>query len=61
MANLNNLTKTIVISVELEVPAGATQEDIQDFIDVEYGECNGMKPDNPCKRYEILEYNWQEA
>lgn len=31
--------KTITVTVEIDVPDNATDNDIADFVDVEYGEC----------------------
>lgn len=41
--------KTITITVTVDVPDEATDQDIQDFVDVDYGECNSMSMDNPCR------------
>lgn len=35
----NNLMKTITVTVEIDVPDNAMDNDIADFVDVEYGEC----------------------
>lgn len=52
--------KTIIITIELEVPDIATEQDITDFVDVEYGECNGMKLNNPCiNNYEVIHHSWK--
>lgn len=55
--------RTIIVTVELEVPDRATDKDISDFVDVEYGHCNGMKLDNPCRgdNAEIIEAKWKAA
>lgn len=45
--------KTIIITVEMDVPDHATDADISDFVDVEYGHVNSMKNDNPCLDDEI--------
>ncbi|EHW3746247.1 hypothetical protein K1929_003862 [Salmonella enterica subsp. enterica serovar Pomona] len=52
--------KTIIVTVEIEVPDEATQADITDFVDVEYGLCGGIKPTNPCcgDAVEVLSHNW---
>lgn len=53
--------KTIIVTVELEVPDAATDKDITDFLDVEYGHVNGMKLDNPCRgdASEIIHAEWK--
>lgn len=55
--------QTIIITVEVEVPDNATNKDITDFVDVEYGHVNGMKLDNPCRgdACEIIEATWKSA
>ncbi|MCR0998674.1 hypothetical protein [Serratia rubidaea] len=54
--------QTIKVMIEIEVPAAATKEDIDQWVDVEYGECNSMKPDNPCATgYSVLNAEWEEA
>ncbi len=52
--------KTILVMVEIEVPEEATEKDIKDFVDVEYGHVNSMKSDNPCRgdAAEILGVSW---
>ncbi|WP_176110247.1 hypothetical protein [Izhakiella australiensis] len=53
--------KTIVITLEIDVPEYATDKDISDWVDVEYGQCNGMKLDNPCRggATEIVNHTWK--
>lgn len=53
--------KTVIVTVEIEVPDEATQADIGDFVDVEYGQCGGMKLANPCRGdvVEVLSYSWK--
>lgn len=52
--------KVIIITIEVEVPDIATEKDITDFVDVEYGECNGMKLNNPCiNKYEVIHHSWK--
>jgi hypothetical protein len=46
---LVRVMRTITVTVEIDVPDSATAQDITDFVDVEYGQCNGMKMDNPCR------------
>lgn len=49
----------IKVTLEIEIPDEATHKDISDFVDVQYGECNGMKHDNPCvNSYEIVHHSW---
>ena len=53
--------KTIIVTVEIEIPDHATDQDITDFVDVEYGHCGGMKLDNPCRgdNAEIFSAKWK--
>lgn len=52
--------KTITVIMEIDVPISATDEDIKQWVDVEYGECNSMKPDNPCiDNYEVIHAGWK--
>ncbi|MDU5552058.1 MAG: hypothetical protein E6051_20090 [Citrobacter freundii] len=37
--------KVVTVTVEIEVPDTATSQDIREYVDVEYGQCNGMKAD----------------
>lgn len=54
-------SRFIKITVEVEVPSTATDKDISDWVDVEFGECNGMKSDNPCmNNYEINHASWED-
>lgn len=39
---------TIKVTIEIDVPDNATKEDISEWVDVQYGECNSMRQDNPC-------------
>lgn len=50
----------IKVTLEIEVPDSATSQDITEWVDVQYGECNSMKPDNPCKDdYEVIVRRWK--
>jgi len=40
--------KTIIVTLEIDVPDNATDKDISDWVDVEYGQCGSRKLDNPC-------------
>ncbi|EKR4920308.1 TPA: hypothetical protein ACQ8UR_003906 [Escherichia coli] len=53
--------KTIIVKLEVEVPDEATEKDITDFVDVEYGECGSMKLDNPCQggATEVVWHEWK--
>jgi len=55
--------KTIIVTVEIDVPDGASDKDITDFVDVEYGQCNGMKADNPCRgnATEVISAEWKSG
>lgn len=49
--------KLIEVTVVVEVPDTASDSDIKDFVDVEFGECGGMRMDNPC----LDDYNIESA
>lgn len=50
----------IKVTLEIEVPDSATSQDITEWVDVQYGECNSMKSDNPCKDdYEVIVRGWK--
>lgn len=53
--------KNIIVTVELEVQDNATDKDITDFVDVEFGQCGGMRLDNPYRgdAYEIIHAEWK--
>lgn len=52
--------KTIVVTLEIDVPEHATDEDITDWVDVEYGECYEMNLDNPCVHdYYVVNRGWR--
>ncbi|ELY3739013.1 hypothetical protein ROM48_06245 [Cronobacter malonaticus] len=54
--------KTIIVKVEVEVPGAATDKDISDWVDVQYGEWNSMKSNNPCiDNYEVQDVKWEAA
>lgn len=54
--------QTIKVTIEVEVPDEATEKDISDWVDVQYGECNSMKKDNPCNAsYEVQHAEWKVA
>lgn len=40
--------KLIQITVCVEVPSSATDQEIKDYLDVEIAGCNSYKQDNPC-------------
>ncbi len=53
--------QTIKITIEVDVPDNATEEDISAWVDVQYGEWNSMKSDNPCiNDYEIQDVTWED-
>lgn len=57
MLSKEKITKQITVVIEIDVPAHATDSDIRDWVDVQYGECGSMNPDNSCKNdYEIIEH-----
>lgn len=53
--------KTIIVTLEIDVPDSATDKDISDWVDVEYGQCGGQKLDNPCRgdATEIIDHTWK--
>ena len=54
------MAQTITVTIEIEVPDIATEKDISDWVDVEYGECNSMSLDNPCQyNSEIISAIWE--
>ncbi|ENT4608112.1 hypothetical protein ACFDWB_001035 [Salmonella enterica] len=53
---------TIKVTIEIDVPDNATKEDISEWVDVQYGECNSMKHDNPCiAGYEVYSAEWENV
>lgn len=54
------MTQTIIVTLEIEVPAEATQKDINDYVDVELAGVNSMKLDNPCDgNAEVVSHQWK--
>lgn len=52
--------KYITVIVEVEVPDSASDEEISQWVDVEFGECNSMASDNPIiDNYEIFSARWK--
>lgn len=45
--------QTIKVVIELDIPEGVDKEEIDDFVDVTFGECNSMAVDNPCAKHYI--------
>jgi len=55
-------SRFIKVTVEVELPSTVTDKDINEWVDVEFGECNSMKPDNPCiNSYEVLDVEWRNG
>ncbi|EKR9849248.1 hypothetical protein P9M33_004683 [Escherichia coli] len=54
--------KTITVTVEIDVPDNATDNDIADFVGVDYGG-GKMALDNPCRTdgTEILDVRWEHG
>lgn len=52
--------RTIIVAVEIDVPDEATEKDISDFVDVEYGQCGSMKMNNPCRgdAVDVIDAKW---
>lgn len=52
--------KFITVRVEVEVPGDASDEEISQWVDVEFGECNSMDSDNPIiDNYEVFSARWK--
>lgn len=52
--------QTIIVTMEVNVPDNATKQDITDWVDVNFGERNSMKRDNPCiNDYEVEHVEWK--
>lgn len=49
--------------IAITVIIDATNKDITDFVDVEYGQCNSMKMDKPCRgdNTEVIHATWEDA
>ena len=55
------MTKEVKITIYAEVPENATNEHIQDFVDVELCGFGSIHPDNPCiDNVEFLANKWEE-
>jgi len=56
------MSKVIVVTIEVEVPDEATDEQIHDFVCAQFGECGGMKLDNPCRiNYDVIDTHWEDV
>lgn len=55
------MPKTIIVTVEIDVPDQATNNDISDWVDVEFGQCGSQKLDNPCRgdMTEVTGHSWK--
>ncbi|WP_338734752.1 hypothetical protein V8954_23625 [Klebsiella michiganensis] len=56
--------KTIIVTLEIDVPDNASDKDISDWVDVEYGQCGSRKLDNPCMANcgdatELFRHSWK--
>ena len=52
--------KTIKIVLEMDVPDNATDDDINDYVDVEFCRVNSMKQDNPCiDEADVVDGEWE--
>lgn len=52
--------KTVIVTLEVDVPDEATADDISDFIDVEYAQCGSRRTDNPCIDVsEVVFHSWR--
>ncbi|POD92308.1 hypothetical protein BVY06_19505 [Pectobacterium odoriferum] len=57
---MQNSIKTIIVTIEVEIPYSAAPEDISNFVDVEFAQCGGMKLDNSCRdSFEIISHSWR--
>jgi len=57
------VSREITVTIEIEVPDDATDQDITDFVNVEYGLCGGMKLTNPCRGdvTEVIHATWKHG
>lgn len=52
--------KTVIVTLEVAVPDEVTDEDISDYVDVEFGQCGSRKTDNPCIGVsEVVFHSWR--
>ncbi|HGY4723308.1 TPA: hypothetical protein ACNV1G_004557 [Citrobacter amalonaticus] len=52
--------KTVVVTLEIDVPDEATSKDISEYIDVEYAQCGSRRTDNPCiDKSELVYHTWK--
>lgn len=58
--------KEIKVTLIIEVPVEATDQDITDFVDVTYAGCNGMRLDNPVRLHDhkegvdVIDHEWRK-
>ncbi len=53
------MPREIKITLFAEVPDDASDQDITDWVDVEFQGCNSMKTDNPCIGSEVFDNKWE--
>lgn len=54
------MAKQIKVTLEIEVPDDATDQDIKDWVDVELCSWNSMKASNPCiDGAEVFDCRWE--
>lgn len=55
------MSRYIEVTLVIEIPDDVDDEDIRDFVDVTFGECNSMRKENPLPNsYEVIEHYWRE-
>ncbi|ECC3382387.1 hypothetical protein ABM58_003163 [Salmonella enterica subsp. enterica] len=55
------MNRTIIVTTVISVPAGASHQDIDDFVGSTFGRDKDMKPDNICRGdvTEIISHHWE--
>lgn len=54
------MSKYIEVTLVIEIPDSVDDQDVTDYVDVEYAHCNGMAPDNPLiDKCEVVEHYWR--
>ena len=56
------MAKQITVTLEIEVPDDATDQDIKEWVDVELCSWNSMKVSNPCiDGAEVCDCHWEHS
>lgn len=54
------MAKNIKVTLDIEVPDNATEQDITEWVDVTLCGWNSMKQENPCLRdSEVIDGDWE--